>query len=64
MAMDQSALLELLEALKAAGVDERIRIAAQSMYQAPITPSASVMALTESHQFCSSKFTTLRAIPA
>jgi len=30
--MDQSALLELLEALKAAGVDERVRIAAQRMY--------------------------------
>ena len=28
IAMDQSALLELLEALKAAGVDERVRIAA------------------------------------
>ena len=26
MAMDRSALLELLEALKAAGVDERVRI--------------------------------------
>ena len=40
MAMDQSALLELLEALKAAGVDERVRIAAQSMYQALIDGEA------------------------
>ena len=40
MAMDQSALLELLEALKAAGVDERVRIAAQSMYQALIDAEA------------------------
>ena len=40
MAMDQSALLELLEALKAAGVDERVRMAAQSMYQALIDAEA------------------------
>jgi len=40
MAMDQSALLELLEALKAAAVDERVRIAAQSMYQALIDAEA------------------------
>ena len=40
MAMDQSALLELLEALKAAGVDERVRIAAQNMYQALIDAEA------------------------
>jgi len=40
MAMDQSALLELLEVLKAAGVDERVRIAAQSMYQALIDAEA------------------------
>jgi len=38
--MDQSALLELLEALKAAGVDDRIRVAAQSMYQALIDAEA------------------------
>ena len=40
MAMDQSALLELLEALKAACVDERVRMAAQSMYQALIDAEA------------------------
>jgi hypothetical protein len=38
--MDQSALLELLEALKVAGVDERVRIAAQSMSQALIGAEA------------------------
>ena len=36
MAMDQSALLEVLEALKAADVDERIRAATQTLYQALI----------------------------
>ena len=36
MALDQSALLELLEALKAADVDERIRQAATTIYQALI----------------------------
>jgi hypothetical protein len=32
MAVDQSALLELLEMLKAADVDEWIRLAAQNVY--------------------------------
>ena len=36
MALDQSALLEVLEALKAAGVDDRIRAAATTIYQALI----------------------------
>jgi len=40
MAMDQSALLELLEMLKAADVDERIRLAAQNVYQALIDAEA------------------------
>jgi len=40
MAMDQSALLELLEMLKAADVDERIRVAAQNVYQALIDAEA------------------------
>jgi transposase-like protein len=40
MALEKSALLELLEALKAAGVDERIRLAVQSMYQALIDAEA------------------------
>lgn len=40
MAIDHSSLLELLEALKAAGVDDRIRLAAQTMYQALIDAEA------------------------
>ena len=36
MAMDHAALLEVLEAMKSAGVDERIKIAAQTIYQALI----------------------------
>jgi hypothetical protein len=36
MALDQSALLEVLEALKAADVDDRIRTAATTIYQALI----------------------------
>ncbi len=40
MTMEHSALLELLESLKAAGVDERIRLAAQNMYQELIDAEA------------------------
>jgi transposase-like protein len=40
MAIEHSSLLELLEALKAAGVDDRIRLAAQNMYQALIDAEA------------------------
>lgn len=36
MALDQSALLEVLEALKAAEVDDKIRLAAETIYQALI----------------------------
>ena len=36
MALDQSALLEVLKALKAADVDDRIRSAATTIYQALI----------------------------
>ena len=36
MALDQSVLLDLLEALKAADVDDRIRSAATTIYQALI----------------------------
>ena len=36
MALDQSALIEVLDALKAAEVDDRIRQAAQTIYQALI----------------------------
>jgi putative transposase len=36
MALDRSALLDLLEALKAAEVDDRIRTATEALYQALI----------------------------
>jgi putative transposase len=36
MALDQSALLDLLEALKLADVDDRVRVATESLYQALI----------------------------
>jgi hypothetical protein len=36
LALDQSALLKLLEALKAAEVDDRIRSATETLYQALI----------------------------
>jgi putative transposase len=36
MATDHAALLEVLEAMKSAGVDERIRLAATTIYQALI----------------------------
>lgn len=40
MALDQSSLVELLDALKAAGVNERGQIAVLSMYQALIDAEA------------------------
>lgn len=43
MAMDKSALLELLEALKAAEVDDRVRMATQHLYQALINAEANVV---------------------
>src|SRR3954465_11007093 len=36
MALDHAALLEVLEALKTAGVDDRVKVAAQTIYQALI----------------------------
>ena len=36
MALDHAALLEVLEAMKVAGVDERVKVAAQTIYQALI----------------------------
>ena len=36
MALDQSALLEVLDALKAADVGDRVRTAAETVYQALI----------------------------
>jgi putative transposase len=40
VALDQSALLEVLDALTAAEVDDRIRQAAQTIYQALMKPSS------------------------
>ena len=40
MATDQSALLELLDALKAADVDDRVRLATQNLYEALIDDEA------------------------
>jgi putative transposase len=36
MALDHAALLEVLDAMKSAGVDDRVKVAAQTMYQALI----------------------------
>ena len=36
MAVDNAALLEVLEAMQAAGVEDRVRTAAQTIYQALI----------------------------
>ena len=40
VALDQSALLEVVDALKAAEVDDRIRQAAQTIYQALSRPNS------------------------
>jgi putative transposase len=50
MALDQSALLEVLEALKAADVDDRIRTAAQTIYQALIEAELTAVIGAEPHQ--------------
>lgn len=43
MALDQSALLEVLEALKAADVSDRVRTATQTLYQEPINAEATAV---------------------
>jgi putative transposase len=43
MALDQSALLEVLEVLKVAEVDDRIRQASQTLYQALIEAEVSAV---------------------
>ena len=50
MALDQSALLEVLEALKAAEVDDRIRQAAETIYQALIEAELTVVIGAHPHQ--------------
>ena len=43
MALDHAALLEVLEAMKSAAVDERVKTAAQTMYQALIDAEATAV---------------------
>jgi putative transposase len=50
MALDQSALLEVLEALKAAEVDDRIRQAAETIYQALIEAELTAVIGAHPHQ--------------
>src|SRR5581483_8608383 len=50
MALDQSALLEVLEALKAAEVDDRVRQAAETIYQALIEAELSSVIGAAPHQ--------------
>jgi putative transposase len=50
MALDQSALLEVLEALKAADVDARIRQAAETIYQALIEAELTAVIGAAPHQ--------------
>jgi putative transposase len=50
MALDQSALLEVLEALKATEVDDRIRQAAETIYQALIEAELTAVIGAQPHQ--------------
>jgi Transposase, Mutator family len=50
MALDQSALLDVLEALKAAEVDDRVRQAAETIYQALIEAGLSSVIGAQPHQ--------------
>jgi len=50
MTLDQSALLEVLEALKAAEVDDRIRQAAETIYQALIEAELTSLIGATPHQ--------------
>ena len=50
MALDQSALLEVLEALKAAHVDDRVRQAATTIYQALIEAELTAVIGAGPHQ--------------
>ena len=50
MALDQSALLEVLEVLKAAEVDDRIRQAAETIYQALIEAELTAVIGAHPHQ--------------
>ena len=50
MAMDQSALLELLDALKAADADDVVRSAVEAVFQSLIDAEASARIGAEPHQ--------------
>ena len=50
MTLDQSALLEVLDALKAAEVDDRVRQAAQTIYQALIEAELTAVIGAAPHQ--------------
>ena len=50
MALDQSALLEVLEALKAADVDDRVRSAATTIYQALIEAELTAVIGADPHE--------------
>ncbi len=50
MALDQSALLELLEALKLADVDDRVRTATETLYQALIDAELTAVIGAAPHQ--------------
>jgi putative transposase len=50
MALDQSALLEVLEVLKGAGVEDRIRQAAETIYQALIEAELTAVIGAHPHQ--------------
>ena len=50
MALDQSALLDLLEALKTTDVDERVRTATEHLYQALIDAELTAVIGAAPHQ--------------
>ncbi len=50
MTLDQSALLDLLEALKLADVTDRVRTATESLYQALIDAELTAVIGAEPHQ--------------
>lgn len=55
MALDQSALLEVLDALKAAEVDDRVRQAAETIYQALIEAELSAVIGAALHERTASR---------
>jgi transposase-like protein len=63
MALDQSALLEVLEALKAAEVDERVRQAATTIYQALIEAELSSVIGVMPHERTPQRVTGRRGHP-